>query len=81
MQCISKLIGSENDQELRSGSALPLIDQASTGYSGGTFDIQITDRYEEDMTLLKRKFPLLESRSIEKKVLPQWQPPSKADHD
>ena len=68
-----------NEQELRAGPLLPLIDQASTGYSGGTFDIEFIDKYEDDMILLKRKFPLLEGRTIEKTILPQWTRPAGDD--
>lgn len=45
--------------EKRSGSIFPLIDQAASGYSGGSFDITATDRSGTDIPLFEEKYPQL----------------------
>jgi len=47
------------DGELRAGSVVPLIDQAITGFSGGTFDVLLEDQYQSDMKVFKQRFPVL----------------------
>jgi hypothetical protein len=61
--------------EPRAGSIIPLIDQAVTGFSGGTFDVRIVDRYDQDMTILKTEFPALGRIAVEKQILPPPPPP------
>jgi hypothetical protein len=65
--------------ELAAGPPIPLIDQAVTGFSGGTFDINISDKYETDMAIFKEQFPSIKSYNAEKMILPQWHKPSKED--
>jgi hypothetical protein len=55
--------------ERRSGGLLPLIDQAVTGYSQGTFDVTISDRNETDLPLFKQAYPALQDRTIEKVIM------------
>lgn len=54
------------------GPVIPLIDQAVTGFSTGSFVIDITDNYEEDIKLLLEKYPYLKGKEIQKAILPQW---------
>jgi len=54
--------------EKRSGSLIPLIDQAVTGFSTGTFDIKISDNYDEDIKIFKEKFPLINGYAINKYI-------------
>jgi len=54
--------------EPRSGGIFPLIDQAVTGFSGGTFDIVISDRYNEDIKVFKESYPFIKSHEIKKDI-------------
>ncbi len=56
------------DDELRSGSMFPLLDQAITGFSGGTFDVLLEDQYEQDMKVFKQRFPVLNSIAVKKDI-------------
>lgn len=67
----------KNNEELRSGSVFPLIDQAATGFYSGTFDINIYDNYEKDVSLFKEKYLVLNGFTIEKTVLAPWKQPTK----
>ena len=69
----------KEDSELRAGPLLPLIDQAVAGFSGGTFDIEIVDRYEGDMAEFTRRHPFLSTHGVERVVLPPWQRPTEKD--
>jgi hypothetical protein len=55
--------------EPRAGGVIPLIDQAVTGFSGGTFDVKVVDRYDEDVALFKATYAPLASVAIEKALL------------
>ncbi len=69
-----------NDGEQRAGAIVPLIDQAVVGFSGGTFDVAISDQYERDMGRFLVKYPALSNVAVEKNVLPQWvRPKAKPD--
>lgn len=57
--------------EPRSGPVLPLIDQSASGYANGTFDVTITDRYDEDIKAFRDQYPVLDGREIKKAVLKQ----------
>ncbi len=57
--------------EPRSGSVIPLLDQAVAGYSGGTFDVVITDRRDNDIPVFLQKYPFLKGVSIETKIMQQ----------
>jgi len=69
----------KDDGEMRAGPVIPLIDQAVTGYSGGTFEIRIRDAYESDLKLLRAAYPALQKVQVSKAVLPDWRKPSDAD--
>lgn len=55
--------------ELRAGPVIPLIDQAAVGASGGTFDIQIEDRWSADEGRFKTAYPALAKAEIAKQLL------------
>lgn len=61
----------------KSAGIRPLIDAAIIGYSGGTFDVVVEDRFDEDMKTFKSKYPALTSTTVEKAILPQWTRPVK----
>lgn len=68
-----------DEQMLRAGPVIPLIDQAVTGASGGTFIITIKDLYETDIKLFQQKYPYLMQHTIENSTLPQWRMPTPED--
>ncbi len=71
----------KDDSELRAGLAIPLIDQAVSGYSGGTFDVAISDSYEKDLDTLRKLYPALAGVEVTKAMLPKWRKPSDQDMD
>jgi hypothetical protein len=66
----------KNDDELRAGSVVPLIDQAATGFYSGTFDVNIFDNHDKDVALFKQTYPLLNNFTIEEAILPPWRKPT-----
>jgi len=69
---VQATIRERKENEFRAGPVIPLIDQAVTGASTGTFDIDIVDLYDQDVALFRATFPALGNVTIIKKVLPQW---------
>lgn len=61
----------------RAGLVVPLIDQSVAGFSNGTFVVEVTDNYDEDIELITKKFPYLADKKITKMILPEWQHPVK----
>ncbi len=62
----------ETDDDLSAGSLLPLVDQAVAGFSTGTFRVDISDNYEQDIAEFQSRYPFLKEREILKHVLPNW---------
>lgn len=62
----------KDDREKRAGSLFPLIDQAAAGFSSGTFDVVVEDKYDEDMKAFVSEYPVLQNVKVEKALLPQW---------
>jgi hypothetical protein len=58
-----------SDDEVRAGRIIPLIDQAVSGFSGGTWHTKIYDNYEEDIATFKKEYPLLSNYTVEKVLL------------
>lgn len=58
------------DDDPPAGPGIPLIDQAVAGYSTGTFDITVTDAYDEDVAYIRSRYPALNSVKIQKRLLP-----------
>lgn len=54
------------DDEPRAGSLFPLIDQSVTGFSGGTFDVRISDRYSDDVAVFQETYPILNGHTVSK---------------
>jgi len=67
------------DEQLRAGPVIPLIDQAVVGASGGTFTVDISDRFVDDLELVKSKYNNLSSLEVENMTLSKWEKPSEAD--
>ena len=61
-------IREKKDGDIRAGAMLPLVDQAILGFSGGTFDVQLEDQYEQDMKVFRQRFPVLNAATVKKEV-------------
>lgn len=69
---IAATIRERNDDEFKAGSAMPLIDQAIGGASGGTFDVAISDEFAIDEPKFRARFRALEGVPIHKAILPPF---------
>lgn len=58
--------------EFRAGSLIPLIDQAVTGFSKSTFDVVLSNQYEEDLKAFRTIFPALSDSTIRIDILPPF---------
>jgi hypothetical protein len=66
---MARLVEKTSDNEERAGPVLPLLDQAATGMSSGTFKFDIVDRYSEDVSYIKTRFPSVASREFTKRLM------------
>lgn len=66
---VSATVRERKENEFKAGVMVPLIDQAVTGFSGGTFDIEISDQLDKDQALFKSKFSALQNVTIQKSIL------------
>jgi hypothetical protein len=55
--------------EFRAGPVIPLLDQAMTGFSGGTFDVVIEDRWAADEAEFLAKFPALRGVVVKRLIM------------
>ena len=69
---IQATIRERQGEEFRAGSLFPILDQSVSGMSGGSFDIEVSDRYEQDIQRFIAQFPALKSREITKMILPPF---------
>ena len=69
---VTATVRERKENEFKAGISIPLIDQAVTGFSGGTFDIVITDQLEKDGPVFKSKFAALRNVTIQKAILPSF---------
>ncbi|RST48725.1 hypothetical protein [Variovorax sp. MHTC-1] len=69
---ISAELRPKKDHEFRAGSVIPLIDQAATGISGGTFDVVVADRSGIDLEAFRSNFPAMKGVEIKTSVLPPF---------
>jgi len=58
--------------EFTAGAPIPLIDQAVSGASGGTFDVSVTDGWQIDGPRFLAAFPGLRQIAVRKMVLPPF---------
>jgi len=69
---VSATVRERVGEEFKAGSTIPLIDQAVAGASGGTFDIEIIDRWDKDEPMFREKFAALKNVDIKKSILPPF---------
>jgi hypothetical protein len=48
-------------------------------FAGGTFDVHISDNYEDDLVRFTEHYPSLAQYTIDKVLLPPWKRPPKDD--
>ena len=68
----------KSDDEDSAGPAVPLINQATAGFSNGTYEVTVEDRFDEDMKWFITEYPALRTARIEKAILPAWKKPHSA---
>jgi outer membrane protein OmpA-like peptidoglycan-associated protein len=67
----------KNNAEISAGGNVPFIDQYIAGFSSGTFDIVVEDKFDEDMESFISEYPALQKVKVEKSILPQGIKPEK----
>jgi hypothetical protein len=63
------------ENEFRAGPVIPLIDQAVTGFSNGTWEVKISDNSAADVARFKSTFKALEKAQIDNQILPPFDRP------
>jgi hypothetical protein len=58
--------------EFKAGPSIPLIDQAISGASGGTFDITFSDQWDAYEKTFRAKFKALEGVEVTKSIRPTF---------
>lgn len=65
-----------SDNEIPSGdTTVTRKPQFDSGFATGTFDVEIYDDLTQDIARFKAQYPVLESMTIEKRILPSWKKP------
>jgi len=62
----------KSNDEISAGGNRPFIDQYIAGFSSGTFDVVVEDKFDEDMKSFISEYPALQKVKVEKSILPQW---------
>ena len=65
----------KSKDDVMAGPVVPVLDQTTTGFLMGTFEIKISDNSDEDIVIFKQKYSLPIS-SVEKTILPPWKKPT-----
>lgn len=65
----ARLVEKTSSDEERAGPIFPLLDQATTGMSSGTFKFEVLDRYAEDVPYIKTRFPSVAGRNFTKRLM------------
>ena len=66
---IARLVEKKSSDEERAGPILPLVDQAATGMSNGTFKFEVVDDYQKDIEYIKVRYPTVANRSFRKALM------------
>jgi hypothetical protein len=69
---VNAVVRERKGEEFKAGPSIPLIDQALAGASGGTFDVEVSDRWQLDEGLFRAAFPQLGNVEIHQSVLPAF---------
>jgi hypothetical protein len=60
------------ETEFRAGPLIPLVDQAVSGFSRTTWDVEIRDDEADDLQNFRRGFPALRDVTVIKRLLHRW---------
>jgi hypothetical protein len=66
---IARLVQKRSNDEERAGPLIPLLDQATTGMSNGTFKFEVVDDFDKDVEYLKVRYPSASTRTFRKALL------------
>jgi hypothetical protein len=66
---IARLVRRNTNDEERAGPLIPLIDQATTGMSNGTFKFEVVDDFQKDTEYLKVRYPSVGNRTFRRALL------------
>ncbi|MCP5326992.1 MAG: hypothetical protein H7A09_11810 [Oceanospirillaceae bacterium] len=66
-----------SDDQPSAGGPVPLLDQAITGFSTGTFEVVVKDKYKSDVEELRQKYMSLKGMKVVDMTLPAWIHPEK----
>ncbi len=72
---LGRVVGSireRQENEFRAGLVIPLLDQAVTGFSSGTFEISIIDNSQQDLQLMGDLYPALQGTNVKVALLPPF---------
>lgn len=69
---VSATLRPRQDGEFRAGPLVPLIDQAVSGMSSGTWDVTVGDRSQTDVATFRANYPALARAPIEVAPLPPF---------
>lgn len=69
---VDATVREREEEEFKAGPSIPLIDQAVVGGSTGTFDIEISDRWQADEEEFRSRFPALADVEVQKAILPPF---------
>lgn len=61
---VARLIRKTSRDQERAGPILPILDQVVTGFSRGTFTVDIEDRFDEDIARVKAAHPALAGKTV-----------------
>ncbi len=59
-------------EEFKAGPSIPLLDQAISGASGGSYDIKFSDQWDAYEKTFRAKFKALEGVEVKKAILPAF---------
>ena len=63
------MIKKTTSDQTTAGSVFPLLSQAVTGFSGGTFEVSVQDNYDTDIKTFTSFFPALRSMQVDKSIM------------
>ena len=73
---IARLVERKSEDEERAGPIIPVLDQAATGMSNGTFKFEVLDDFQKDIEYIKVRYPTVANRSFRRSLLTSGQPES-----
>lgn len=66
---MARLVERKSEDEERAGPIIPVLDQAATGMSNGTFKFEVVDDFQKDIEYIKVRYPTVANRSFRRALL------------